>query len=109
MLNDFTQHDRPDSAKDRIRDPNGPPRLKASRLAKIDHQKHHRVIDDQNRQEADNEGRDELSASLQHGKRATNKRKEETTGRHREATVNLRAEASLIANRLLLFSALRVM
>ena len=82
MLNDFTKHNRPDGAKDRIRDPHSPPRLKASRLAEIDHQKHHRVIDDQNWQEAHNEGRDELSASLQHGKRATDKCEEETTGRH---------------------------
>ena len=82
MLNDFAEHDCPDRAKDRIRDPHGPPRLEASGFAKVDHQKHYRVIDDQNWQEANNEGRDELSASLQHGKRATDKCEEETTGRH---------------------------
>ena len=64
MLNDLAQHDCPDGAKDRIRDPHGPPRFEASGFAKVDHQKHHRIVDDQNWQEADNEGGDELSASL---------------------------------------------
>jgi hypothetical protein len=64
MLNDFTQHNYPDGAKDRIRDPNGPPGLEASGFAKVYHQKHHRIVDDQNWQEADDEGGDELSASL---------------------------------------------
>ena len=64
MLNDLAQHDYPDGAKDRIRDPNGPPGLEASGFAKVYHQKHHRIVDDQNWQEADDEGGDELSASL---------------------------------------------
>ena len=81
MTEDFSQNLKSRTADDDIGNPHRPPRLHGSRLAQIYHQKHHRVVDQQDWNKAEYKAGNKLPSGLQHCKWTTQQYEKPATRR----------------------------